>query len=269
MVTTHAHQLLVYLFGPAQWLSWLSVIAFGAITQAICNSYKQQLMQGCHNLTVLTGTNTVSSVAAAGGTLGPNATACTVYTGTFTNGGTNAYAGLTLTFSGFATAGNNGTFICVASTTTTVTVTNPNGANSGAMGTVFASGQNIFAIALYTSSATLSKSTTGYTSSNEVGSSGTYVTGGIGPGGTLFGNAMALVSTTPVLSTDTACALFASISWTSATITARGALIYNASLGGQPSVVVLDFGADKTSTSGTFTITFPAQTAGNAIIQLA
>ena len=239
-----------------------------AITQAICNSYKTQLLQGVHNFTVLTGTNTVSSVAAAGGTLGPNATACTVYTGTFTNGGSNAYAGLTLTFSGFGTAANNGTFICVASTTTTVTVTNPNGANSGAMGTVFAT-ENVFAIALYSSAATLSKSTTAYTSSSEVGSSGTYVTGGIGPGGTLVGNAMALVSTTPVLSTDTACCLFASISWTTATITARGALIYNASLGGQPSVVVLDFGADKTSTAGTFTITFPAQTAGNAIIQLA
>lgn len=239
-----------------------------SITQAFCDSAKTQLLQGCHNLTVLTGTNTVSSVAAAGGTLGPNGTACTVYTGTFTNGGTNAYAGLVLCASGFATAANNGTYLCVASTTTTITLANPNGANSGAMGTIFAT-TNVFAIALYTSSATLSKSTTAYTSSNEVGSSGTYVTGGIGPGGTLVGNAMALVSTTPVLSTDTACALFASISWTTATITARGALIYNASLGGQPSVLVLNFTTDQTSTAGTFTITWPAQTAGNAVIQLA
>lgn len=240
-----------------------------AISQAVCNSFKTQLLQGMHNFTVLTGTNTVSSVAAAGGTLGPNATACTVYTGTFTNGTANAYAGLTLTFSGFGTAANNGTFLCVASTATTVTVTNPNGANSGAMGTVFASGQNIFAIALYTSSATLGAATTAYTSSNEVGSSGTYVTGGIGPGGTLVGNAQALVSTTPVLSTSTACCLFNTISWTAATISAAGALIYNASLGGQPSAVVLSFGGTFTSTAGTFTITFPAQTAGNAIIQLA
>lgn len=240
-----------------------------AISQAVCNSFKTQLLQGMHNFTVLTGTNTVSSVAAAGGTLGPNATACTVYTGTFTNGTANAYAGLTLTFSGFGTAANNGTFLCVASTATTVTVTNPNGANSGAMGTVFASGQNIFAIALYTSSATLGAATTAYTSSNEVGSSGTYVTGGIGPGGTLVGNAQALVSTTPVLSTSTACCLFNTISWTAATIAAAGALIYNASLGGQPSAVVLSFGGTFTSTAGTFTITFPAQTAGNAIIQLA
>lgn len=238
-----------------------------AITQAVCDSFKVQLFQGKHNFTVLTGTNTVSSVAAAGGTLGPNATACTVYTGTFTNGTANAYAGLTLTFTGFGTAANNGTFECVASTATAVTVTNPNGANSGAMGTVFASGQDIFAIAMYTASASLDKTTTAYTSSNEVGSSGTYVTGGIGPGGTLVGNAMALVSTTPVLSTDTACCLFNTISWTGTTISARGALIYNASLGGQPSVVVLDFGSVQSSTSGPFTINFPAQTAGSAILQ--
>jgi len=241
-----------------------------AISQAICNSFKVQLLQGMHNFTVLTSTNTVSSVAAAGGALGPNGTACTVYTGTFSNGGSNAYAGLTLTFSGFGTAANNGTYLCVASTTTTVTVTNPNGANSGGMGTVYASGQNIFAIALYTSSATLGASTTAYTATNEVGSSGTYVTGGIGPGGaSLASNAMALVSTTPILSTSTACCLFNTISWTSATISAAGALIYNASLGGKPAVIVLSFGATYSSTNGTFSITFPGQSAGNAIIQLA
>lgn len=239
-----------------------------AITQAVCNSFKTQGLQGRHDFTVLTGTNTVSSVAAAGGTLGPGATATTVYTGTFTNGGSNAYAGFNITMTGFGTAANNGTFMCVASTTTTVTLTNPNGANSGAMGTVFAT-DNVFAIALYTSAATLDKNTTGYSATNEVGSSGTYVTGGIGPGGSLVGNAMALVSTTPVLSTDTAVCDFADTSWTSATITARGALVYNASLGGQPSVIVLDFAADKTSTSGTFSITFPTPDSASAILRLA
>lgn len=245
-----------------------------AITQAICNSFKTQLLQGVHNFTVLTATNTVSSVAAATGTSGPGGTATTTYTGTFTNGGTDAYAGLTLTFTGFGTAGNNGTFLCIASSATTVTVANPNGANSGAMGTVYASGQNIFAIALYPSTSTASASTAKFGDvSGEVSSSGTYVTGGIGPGGALAGNAMALASTTPVLSTSTACCLFASISWTTATITARGALIYNASLGTDkthmPAVLVLNFTSDQTSTAGTFTISFPAQTAGNAIIQLA
>ncbi len=243
-----------------------------AITQAICDSFKTQLLQGRHNFTVLTGTNTVSSVAAAGGTNGPNGTATTVYTGTFTNGTGDAYAGLVLQTTGFATAGNNGTYLCIRSSATTIELCNPNGANSGAMGTVNTT-IDVFAIALYTSSASLDKTTTAYSSTNEVGSSGTYVTGGIGPGGNLVGNAMALVSTTPVLSTDTACCLFNTISWTGATITARGALIYNASLGAvkttMPAVLVLNFTTDQTSTAGTFTITFPAQTAGNAIIQLA
>lgn len=245
-----------------------------AITQAICDSFKVQLLQAMHNFTVLTGTNTISSVAAATGTSGPGGTATTTYTGTFTNGASDAYAGLTLTMTGFGTAGNNGTFLCIASSATTVTLCNPNGANSGGMGTCYASGQNIFAIALYPSTSTASKSTAKFGDvTGEVGSSGTYVTGGIGPGGALAGNAMALASTTPVLSTDTACATFATIAWTGATITARGALIYNASLGTDkahmPAVCVLNFTTDWTSTAGTFTITFPAQTAGNAIIQLA
>src|SRR5271166_6943652 len=99
-----------------------------AITQAVCNSFKVQLLQGMHNFTLLTGTNTVTSVAAAGGTLGPNATACSVYTGTFTNAGSNAYAGLRITMYSSTTAANNGTYLCVASSTTTLTLANPNGA---------------------------------------------------------------------------------------------------------------------------------------------
>jgi hypothetical protein len=248
-----------------------------AITQAVCGSFKQQILQGAHNFSVLTGTNTVSSVAAAGGTQGPNATACTVYTGTFTNAANDAYAGLTITMSGGSTAANNGTYLCVASSATTLTLTNPNGVtqSAGTEPLVFLSGQNIFAIALYPSTATLSESTTAYTSTNEVASSGTYVAGGIGPGGTLVGNAMALVSTTPVQNGSApiaACCSFASISWTAATITARGALIYNASLGtaktNMPACVVLNFTTDQTSTAGTFTINFPAQTKGNAIISI-
>ena len=239
-----------------------------APTQAVCNSFKTGVLKGMHKFAVLTGTNTVSSVAAAGGTAGPNGTATTVYTGTFTNGGTNAYAGMVFNLSGFATAANNGTYECLASTTTTLTLANPNGANSGAMGTVNTT-VDVFAIALYSSATTIDKNTTAYTATNEVGSSGTYVTGGIGPGGNLVGNAMALVSATPVLDTDTAVCDFTDIAWTSATITARGALIYNASLSGQPSVVVLDFGSDKTSTAGTFTIVFPAATAAAAILRIA
>lgn len=120
-----------------------------------------------------------------------------------------------------------------------------------------ASTGNAFKLALYTSSAVMDKTTTAYSATNEVGASGTYSAGG-----------GALTSTTPALSGDTACCLFATLAFTSATITARGALIYN-STNSNRAVQVLDFGADKTSTSGTFTITFPAQTAGNAILQLA
>ena len=115
-----------------------------------------------------------------------------------------------------------------------------------------------FKLALYTSSATLGASTTAYSSTNEVGDSGTYSAGG----GTL-------TNVTPTTSSTTAFTDFADLSFTSATITARGALIYNDTAAGDPAVAVLDFGSDKTSTSGTFTIQFPTADASNAIIRIA
>ena len=114
-----------------------------------------------------------------------------------------------------------------------------------------------FKLALYTSSATLSASTTAYSSSNEVSDSGTYSAGG-----------GSLTAVTPTTSGTTALCDFADISFTSATITARGALIYNSDESNK-AVAVLDFGGDKTSTSGTFTIQFPAADASNAILRLA
>ena len=122
-------------------------------------------------------------------------------------------------------------------------------------------GGNTFKIALYTSSATLGASTTAYTTSNEVANGNGYVTGG-----------NTLVSVTPTTSGTTAFTDFSDLSFTSATITARGALIYNttpAHTYTNPTVVVLDFGADKISTAGTFTIQFPAADASNAIIRIA
>ena len=116
---------------------------------------------------------------------------------------------------------------------------------------------NTFKIALFTNSATLNKSTTVYDSTdNEVSGTG-YTAGG-----------NTLTSVTPALSTDTAVCDFADTSWSTATITARGALIYNSSASDK-AVVVLDFGGDKTSTAGTFTIQFPAADASNAILRLA
>jgi len=114
-----------------------------------------------------------------------------------------------------------------------------------------------FKLALYTNSASLDASTTAYTATNEVAGTG-YSAGG----GTL-------TNVTPTTSGTTALTDFADLTFSSATITARGALIYNDTAAGDPSVVVLDFGADKTSTAGDFTIVFPTADASNAIIRIA
>ncbi len=155
-----------------------------AITQAICTSFKQEILQGIHNLTNGSG------------------------------GGT---------------------------TTTTGT-------------------GNTFKLALYTSSATLGASTTAYSTTNEVSGTG-YSAGG----GTL-------TNVTPTTSGTTALTDFADLTFSSATITARGALIYNSSTtagSANRAVLVLDFGGDKTSTAGDFTIQFPTADASNAIIRIA
>ena len=120
-----------------------------------------------------------------------------------------------------------------------------------------ASGGNTFNLALYTSSASLGASTTAYTTSNEVS----------GSGYTAKGNA--LTSVAPVADSTTAVCDFSDTSFTSASFTARGCLIFNDSASGDPAVCVIDFGSDKTVTSGTFTIQFPAADASNAIIRIA
>jgi hypothetical protein len=113
-----------------------------------------------------------------------------------------------------------------------------------------------FKIALYTSSASLDSSTTVYTASGEVSGVG-YTSGG-----------NVLTGTTVSLSGTTAFVDFSDTVWSASTITARGALIYNFSKSNK-AVAVLDFGADKTSTTGNFTIQFPANDAANALIRLA
>jgi hypothetical protein len=121
-----------------------------------------------------------------------------------------------------------------------------------------ASTGDTFNLALYTSSATLNKSTTVYITTNEVATATGYTAKG-----------KALTSVTPVLSSDTAVCDFANASWTSASFTARGCLIFNDSVATDPAVCAIDFGGDKTVTSGTFTIEFPAASAGTAIIGIA
>ena len=118
---------------------------------------------------------------------------------------------------------------------------------------------NTFKIALFTSDASLGASTTAYSTSNEItNSSGTAYTAG---GATL-------TSVTPTTSGTTALCDFADVSYTSASFTANGALIYNSSASDK-AVCAIAFGIDKTVTSGTFTIQFPTADATNAIISLA
>ena len=120
-----------------------------------------------------------------------------------------------------------------------------------------ASTGNTFRLALYTSSATLGASTTAYTTSDEV----------TGTGYTAKGNA--LTSVTPVADGTTAVCDFADTSFTSASFTANGCLIYNDTATGDPAVCAVAFGGDKTVSSGTFTIQFPTAAATTAIVRIA
>ena len=121
-----------------------------------------------------------------------------------------------------------------------------------------ASTGDAFKLALYTNAASFTAATTAYTATNEVSASGSYTAGG----GTL-------TNVTPTSSGTTAFTDCADLTFTSATITARGALIYNDTAVGDPTVVVLDFGSDKTSTSGDFQIVFPTANSTSAIIRIA
>ena len=116
---------------------------------------------------------------------------------------------------------------------------------------------NTFNIALYTSSASLGAGTTAYTTSNEV--SGTNYTA----------KGQALTNVTPTSSSTTALTDFTDETFSNVTLTARGALIFNDSASGDPAVCVLDFGSDKSASSGDFTIVFPAADSSNAIIRIA
>ena len=119
------------------------------------------------------------------------------------------------------------------------------------------SGGSTFNLALYTNSASFTAATTAYTTSNEVSGTGYTAKGA------------ALTRVDPTTSSTTAFTDFSDLTFSTATVTARGALIYNDSASGDPSVVVLDFGGDKTSTAGDFTVVFPTADASNAIIRIA
>ena len=119
------------------------------------------------------------------------------------------------------------------------------------------SGGSTFNLALYTSSASLGASTTAYTTSNEASGTGYTAKGA------------ALTRIDPSNDGTTAITDFTDLTFSSSSITARGALIFNESASGDPAVCALDFGSDKTSNAGDFTIQFPTPDASNAIIRIA
>jgi hypothetical protein len=125
----------------------------------------------------------------------------------------------------------------------------------------FTNGADAMKLALFTSSATLSAATTDYSTTNEASGTGYSAGGG------------ALTNVTPTSSGTTAFTDFNDLTFSSSTITARGAMIYNTQTGGgtgtTDAIAILDFGADKTSTNGDFTIQFPTADASNAIIRIA
>ena len=204
-----------------------------AITQAICSSFKQELLDHVHDFGgVFTGSisgTTLTISAVTNGVLGLGSTIS----------GTGVTAGTTITAYGTGTGGAGTYTVSASQTVASTTIT------SG----------DTFKIALYTSSATLSSATTNYTASNE--SSGTGYTAG---GGTLTNLGTSLSGTTAYLSWN-------NYTWSSATISAYGALIYNTSKN-NAAVAVLSFGATYSSTNGNFTVTFPANDSTHAVIIL-
>jgi hypothetical protein len=116
---------------------------------------------------------------------------------------------------------------------------------------------NTFNIAMYDNSASFTAATTAYTATNEVSGAGYSAKGNV------------LVNVTPTSTSTTAFTDFGDSTWSSSTITARGAMIFNDTASGDPSVVILDFGSDKSSSSGDFTIVFPTGDSTSAIIRIA
>ena len=204
-----------------------------AITQAICGSFKQELLDGVHDFGgVFTG-------SISGTTLTVSAVTNGVLTVGSAISGTGITAGTKITAYGSGTGGAGTYTVDISQTVASTTIT------SG----------DTFKIALYLSTASLDSSTTVYSSSNE--SSGPGYTAG---GGTLTNLGTSLSGATAFLSWD-------NYTWTSATISAYGALIYNTSKN-NAAVAVLSFGATYSSTNGNFQITFPANTSSTAVIIL-
>lgn len=209
-----------------------------AITTAMASSFKQQLLQGMHSFTLgstFTADTTNTSAALA------NVSSIA-----------NLIPGMAVSGTGIPAS----TVIASIDSATGITLSKAATATNSTVTVTFGSG-DAFKIALYTSAATLGAATTAYSATNEVSGTGYTAAGG------------ALVNVTPTLSSTTALTDFADFTWSTATITARGALIYNTRSAANRAVTTHDFGSDKTSTAGDFTVVFPVADASNAIIRVA
>lgn len=213
-----------------------------AITTAIAGSFKQQLFSGQHIMTTTGFTITASSSSSTAYTSASSVAGITLGM-SFT--GTNVGASSIVTV-----IGSSSTFTSsVASTGTitggTLTFTNPMASS--------------YKLALYTSSATMDGTTTTYSATNEASGTG-YSAGG---------SALTISASMPSLTSTTSFMDFSDLVFSTATITARGCLIYNSYAGLNRAVSVHDFGADKTATAGDFTVVFPSADSSNAILRLA
>lgn len=213
-----------------------------AITTAFCSSFKQQLMRGQHSLTT---TGFVSSTATAATTINYTSVDTTTmgliregYTFTGTNVGASSAI--------LAIVGAQAFTSTVASTGAVgnLTFTNPQAAS--------------YKLAMYTSSATMDATTTAYSATNEASGTG-YSAGG---------SALTFSASMPSLTTTVAWMDFADLVFSTATVTARGCLIYNSYGAQNRACSVHDFGADKTATAGDFTIIFPTADSSNAILRV-
>lgn len=213
-----------------------------AITTAYCSSFKQEQFRGQHQFGTTGFTVTASSVSSTSYT-SVSAMTNIVLGQSFT--GTSVGASSIVT----AITGAAAFTSSVASTGTisggTLTFTNPMASS--------------YKLAMYTSSATMDASTTAYSATNETSGTG-YSAGG---------SALTISASMPSLTTTVAWMDFADLVFSTATVTARGCLIYNSYGALNRAVSVHDFGADKTSTAGDFTIVFPAADSSNAILRIA
>lgn len=213
-----------------------------AITTAMAGSFKQESWRGQHQFTT------------TGFTLTASSSSSTTFSGA--SSFTNLVPGLSFTGTN---VGANSIVTQVLSTTSFVSSVAATGTIAGGTLTFTNPMATAYKLALYTNAATMDGTTTVYSTTNEA--SGTNYTAG--------GNTLSFSASMPSLTSTTAFMDFADLVFSTATVTARGCLIYNnyASLG--RAVSVHDFGADKTSTAGDFTIVFPAADSSNAILRLA